>query len=183
MDLWSNNFIDEVEQQLFEDYLRDPSGILLEMANVRGLDVKLEGDSFPFSFYFSSKSSVRGAHAIRATVLWNPSKMPKDADGYMELHGSYAYISGSHKYQPTGRELKAAREFFKKYKVLFAAVWEEKLCEGYLGDYFEGKLKLHELLSKFEDLKERQYYDINHCKTLAELEDCVRRNKVFSMND
>lgn len=183
MDLWSDNFIDEAEQLLFEEYLRDPLAVLLEMASVRGIDVRVEGNNFPFSFYFSNKSNVRGAHAIRAKILWNPSKMPKDADGYMELHGNYNYVSGSHKYQPSGQELKFARAFFKKYKVLLAAVWEEKLYNGYLGDYFEGKLKFHELLSKFEGLKEKQYYDINHCKTLSELEDCVRKNKIFNMND
>ena len=155
----------------------------MEMANVRGIDIKIESNKFPFSFYFSNKSNVRGIHAIRAKILWNPSKMPKDADGYMELRGSYEYIMGSKKYKPTSKELKFARDFFKKYKVLFSAVWEEKLYDGYLGDYFEGKLKLNELLSKFENLTEKQYYDINHCKSLEELEQCVRKRNIFNMND
>ena len=44
-------FLDESERWLFENYLSDPSATLMEMANMRGIDVKIE-NRLPFSFYF-----------------------------------------------------------------------------------------------------------------------------------
>lgn len=176
-----NGFIDEIDRILFEEYLEDPSAVLMEMANVRGNEV-VQYKRLPFSFYFSSKDGVRGAHAIRVKILWNPSKTPSDADGYMMLHGNYEYVSGSHKYQPTGKELKIAREFFKKYKVLFAAVWENKLSQGALINYFFTD-DLKGLLARFDSIKEKDFYNINHCKNLEELEKVVRENHIFNMND
>lgn len=164
------------------EYLENPSAVLMEMANVRGIDF-IHNKNLPFSFYFSTKSAVHKTHGIRLKVIWNPSKAPRDADGYMELHGEYTYISGSKKYKPTSKELSILREFCKKYKVLFAAVWEEKLYDMDLVDYFRGNLQFKELLTKFEEVKEKHYYLINHCKSIEELEKCIRDNKIFNMND
>ena len=154
----------------------------MEMANVVGNDVVLE-KRLPFSFYFSSKQAVHQQHGIRLKVLWNPSKAPDNADGYMEMHSDYNYISGSHKYKPTAKELNTLRAFCKKYKVLFAAVWECKLDQSDLQKYFDGRLKFNELLTKFDNITEKQFYLINHSISLEELERCVRINKVFNMND
>lgn len=33
------------------------------------------------------------------------------------------------------------------------------------------------------DLKGKDYYNVNHCNNLTELENCVRENKIFNMND
>lgn len=181
-DLPDDEFIDEEDKETLLEYLNDPSKVLMEMANVVGNDVVLE-EKLPFSFYFSSKNAVHSQHGIRIKVLWNPSKSPDNADGYIELHGDYRYISGSHKYSPTGKELKILRAFCTKYKVLFSAVWENKLDSNYLQKYFDGRLDFKDLLSKFENIKEKQYYLINHCKNLEELGSCVRKNNIFSMND
>ena len=176
-----NQYQDE-EKLLFEEYLKDPSKILLEMACIRGVDIKVE--KIPFSFYFSNKEDVYGRHGIRAKVQWSPIRIrSRDADGYLELHGDYDYISGSHKYKPTGKELTEAREFFKKYKILFAAVWEDKLHQNDLQHYFEGSINWKELLSKFDGVGEKGYYNINHCNSLEELEACVRKHKLFNLND
>ena len=187
-DIWKtlesidDEFLDDSDKRVFEQYLRKPGSVLLEMANVRGNDVKTDY-RLPFSFYFSDHLAVHNVHGIRVKILWNPSKAPADADGYLELHGDYIYISGSHKYKPTEKDLGIARSFFKKYKVLFAAVWENKLDCNALVDYFRGRIQLRELLTLFEDIKERDFYNINHCKSLQELEDCVRKYKIFNMND
>lgn len=175
-------FLDEADKRVFEWYLKEPSAVLMEMANVVGNDVKLE-HRLPFSFYFSNKNAVHSQHGIRLKILWNPNKSPEFADGYIELHGDYKYISGSHKYKPTGKELSILRAFCKKYKVIFSAVWENKISSNYVQKYFDGRLEFNELLTKFEDVKEKQYYLINHCKSLDELEQCVRENKIFNMND
>ena len=164
------------------EYLENPSAILMEMANVRGIDF-VHTQNLPFSFYFSTKSAVHRSHAIRLKVLWNPSKAPASADGYMEMHGDYAYTVSSHKYKPTNKELSILKTFCLKYKVLFCAVWEEKLYDMDLVDYFRGRLQLNELLTKFDDISEKHYYLINHCKSIEELEKCVRDNKIFNMND
>ena len=50
-------------------------------------------------------------------------------------------------------------------------------------EYFKGELLLRDLLTKFENISEKQFYLINHSKTLEELEECVRKNKIFNMND
>lgn len=181
-DLPDNEFINNEDKETFLEYLNDSSKVLMEMANVRGIDVKLT-PYLPFSFYFCGKDAVHQQHGIRVKIIWNPSKAPYNADGYMELHGNYNYFIGSHKYKPTEKELKIARDFFKKYKILFSAVWENILYDGYLQDYFKSRLSFKDLLSKFENIKEKQYYLINHCKNLEELEDCVRKNNIFSMND
>ena len=177
----SNEFLDKADQEVFEWYMSDPSAILMEMANVVGNKVVLE-NRLPFSFYFSTKEAVHSRHGIRLKVLWNPNKAPDVADGYFEMHGDYDYIVASHKYKPTSKELEIARNFCKKYKVLFAAVWEGVLDPDPLQDYFKGRLKLNELLSKFE-LTGRQYYNVNHCTFLEELEACVRRYNIYNMND
>ena len=175
-------FLDESDRWLFENYLSDPSAVLMEMANMRGIDIRTD-NRLPFSFYFSTREVVRNAHGIRVKLIWNPSKAPENADGYLELHGNYEYISGSHKYKPTAKELKIARDFFHKYKVFFAAVWEGKVYDGYLQAYFRSELSLKEFLSKFENMTERQYYELNHCSSVKEVEECVRKYKIFNMND
>ena len=175
-------FIDESDRCLFEEYLVNPSIILMEMANVRGMDVSVQ-NMLPFSFYFSSKVAVHNQHGIRVKIVWNPSKTYTDADGYMELHGNYNYVSGSHKYIPTRSQIREAENFFKKYKVLFSAVWEGILYEGDLIKFLHGDINLVSLISKFDVDNEDMYYKINHCKSIEDLERCVRENKIFNMND
>lgn len=173
----------EAEQErLFEEYLNDPSGVLMEMANLTGNNIKLE-NRLPFSIYYSTLDAARGRYGIRAKLLWNPSKSPEDPDGTLELHGDYTYTPGSHKYRPTQKELDLARSFFKKYKVIFAAVWEKKLVYDDVQNYFYGRISFKELLTNFMNVKEKEFYLINHCKSLSELEKVVRENHIFNMND
>lgn len=181
-DLPNDEFIDDEDKEIFLEYLSDPCGVLMEMANMRGIDVILE-PRLPFSFHFCNKDAVHQRHGIRVKLIWNPSKAPYSADGYMELHGDYEYIGGSHKYKPTEKELRVARDFFKKYKVLFAAVWENTLDDATpIQDYFRGIISFKELLSTFK-LKGKDYYTVNHCNSLEELENCVRKYHIYNMND
>ena len=174
---------ERIERLIVEDYLKEPSAILTEMACVRSINMNVE-KGLPFSFYFSSKDDVFGRHGIRLKVQWNPTKITsRDADGYFELHGDYKYVLGSHKYIPTAKELKIARDFIRKYKVLFAAAWEGKILTEDVADWFEGKIQFNELLSRIENISELDYYNINHCKSIYELEEVVRRYKIFNVND
>lgn len=177
-----DEFIDDSERRVFLEYLNDPSMVLMEMANFLGNNVKVY-NRLPFSFYVSSKTAVHNQHGIRAKIIWNPSRAPASADGNLELHGDYRYTVNSHKYKPTRKELEIAREFFKRYKILFTAIWEEKVDPSYVQDYLAGRIPLRELLTKFYDISEKQYYHLNHAKDLQELEEIVRKYKIFNMND
>lgn len=179
------NFIDDIDKELFLEYLNDPSAVLLEMANFVGDSIVV--DKVPFSFFISDKSVARGKHAIRAKIIWNSSKAPHDADGYLMLHGDYEYVSGSHKYKPTTKELQIARNFFKKYKVLFAAVWEQVLDAEPLQDYMKGYITFSKLVAKLDiepdNPESLKYYYASRCKSAEELEAIVREHNLFNMND
>ena len=147
---------------------------LLEMANLVGKRVKVE--HIDFSFYFSSKNGI--SHGIRAKIKWDRDKFIGDADGFMELHGDYNYINSGQR-KVDGRLVKQARSFFKKYKVLFAAVWENVLDPDAVQEFLRGNMGFSSLLKEFEismDFSER-------VKNLRELEVFVRDNSLFNMND
>lgn len=174
-------FDNEVNYSDFQAYLNNEDGLLMEMANIRGNDIKL-ADRLPFSLFISNKQVVHGAHAIRVKVLWNPNKMTATPDGQLELHGNYDYTVFSHKYKPTAKELELLRNFCRTYKVFFAAVWEGVLDATDFVHYLEGTITYTQLISSF-DLTGKDYYNVNHCKTIQELETCIRRNKIFNMNE
>lgn len=185
-DLTDDEFLDRSDREIFEYYMTHPEAVLMEMADIRGNDVRIE-DRLPFSFYMSTKGAVRGTHAIRVKILWNPSKMGPDADGNLELHSDYEYKHFSHRYKPTAKELSLLKDFFKKYKVLFAAVWEQVVDYEDIRDYFKGYLSFKDLLTKFDlsqyDEDSKELYDFFHCKNLEELEQVVRKYSIFNMND
>lgn len=179
----SGSFIDEEDFEDFKEYLYSPSKILMEMANAVGNNVKRE-KNLPFSFFFSSKKAVRGTHGIRVKILWNPAKAPADADGFLELHGDFEYIPGSHKYEPNAKELSIARRFFKKYKVLFSAVWEDVIYDpSQLVMYFYGKISWKELMKQFDTGNSDWNFYIQTTDNIKELEQLVREENMFNMND
>lgn len=152
--------------------------ILLEMANIRGKDVNIE--DIDFSLFFSRKYPN---HGCRVKICWNREKMTHDT-GNMEAHGDYKYYQdASCKYKPDAVDISTARYFIKKYKVLFAAVWEEKLDSNDLIDYFRGRLSWKELLSCFTDMADKEQESIQNCKDRKELEKRVRELNIFNMND
>ena len=152
--------------------------LLLEMSNVRGSRVKLE--NIEFSFYFSIKNSY---HSIRVKICWNKDKIiPQELD-VMKLSGNYELIKNRQlKKRPDESKIEEARQFFKKYKVLFAAVWENVLYENDLIEYFFEKISLGELLENFE-VEDEKLKLIKNCNNLIELEKVVRENNIYNMND
>ena len=179
----SGSFIDEEDFEDFKEYLYSPSKVLMEMANAIGNNVRRE-KNLPFSFFFSSKKAVRGTHGIRVKILWNPAKAPADADGFLELHGDFEYIPGSHKYEPNAKELSIARRFFKKYKVLFSAVWEDVIYDpSQLVMYFYGKISWKELMKQFDTGNSDWNFYIQTTDNIKELEQLVREENMFNMND
>lgn len=179
-----NEFLDDADRRVFECYMSDPSAVLMEMACVRGIDARPK--QLPFSFYFSNKSAVHNQHGIRVKIQWNGTKIKsKNADGYFEIHGSYPYeyVEGSHKYKPTEKEKDLAREFIRKNKVLFAAVWEEVVDENDVRKYFEGEISWRGLMKRFDTESSDWNFYIQTTDNVKELEQLVREENMFNMND
>ena len=149
---------------------------LLEMANILGMDVRVE--RINYSFYFSSKIGMQ--HSIRVKIKWNRDRFRGAEDGYMDLHGQYDYVQSEYGEAASEMEISKARNFFVKNKVLFAAVWEEFLEADDVQDYFKGNLTFDELKDSFYDLPKKIFDD---AKTIADIEKIVRENKLFDMND
>lgn len=153
---------------------------LMEMATVRGNYVKT--DSINFSFYFSDKTECN--HAIRAKIKWNPNKVSGSLDGYVELHGDYSYVqSPSSDAHPSSKDIKMMQQFFYKYKVLFAAVWEMKLEPDDVVDYFLGRIDLTSLIDKFEDIDPQHMMILWRAKNINDLKRLVYEWDIFNMND
>lgn len=163
------------EEELKED-------LLLEMANLTGRRVKIE--TINFSIYFSRKDASR--HAIRVKVYWDRQNISEDKHGYIELHGNYEYSQDpKQKYKPKTYMVDTLRYFVRRYKVLFAAVWEGVLGEDSLQDYFRGDLTFKELLKEFKENKigKQKYEALNYAEDLKQLENLVRNYQIFNMND
>lgn len=77
------------------------------------------------------------------------------------------------------------RYFVKKYKVLFAAVWENALGEDSLQDYFRNLIDFKTLLSEFNINKvgKQRYEALNYAEDLKQLEHIIRQYQIFNMND
>lgn len=179
-----DEFLDDADRRVFECYMNDPSAVLMEMACVRGIDARPK--QLPFSFYFSDKTEVHNQHGIRVKVQWNSTRIKsKDADGYFVIHGSYPYeyVEGSHKYKPSEKEKNLAREFIRKNKVLLSAVWEEVVDENDVRKYFEGDISWKELMSRFDTGNSDWNFYIKTTDGTKELEQLVREENMFNMND
>lgn len=148
------------------------------MANLRGKDICVP-HKLPFSFFFSERES---SHAIRVKPVFNPNKISKSSFGTLELHGNWEYTPGPDDKNVSNKQIREMKDFFKTYKVLFAAVWEGKLYDVAVQDYFRGVNSWQDLLAEFyfyEDYKSEMKKIMN----VAELEAFVRENNLFNMWD
>ena len=132
-----------------------------------------------FSFEFAIKSNVQH-NAIQVVINWNRDRLSGTKDGYMNLWGNYKYVRYEYGQDASNEEISEARDFFMKYKVLFAAVWEENLDPDSVRDYLRKILSFDELKESFYDVPEGIFKD---AKTIADIEDIIRKNKLFDMND
>ena len=149
------------------------------MANVVGSAMVVE--DIDFSIYFSRKNS---SHSTRLKIVWNNAKMTGQGEGYLYLHGDYRYQQSSHqKFNPDATDIATARYFAKRYKVLFAAVWENCLDENVLGKFFKGKVSWDVLVNSFYNINSQVCAVLSNCRNLKDLEYAVRKNKAFNMND
>ena len=169
---------------LFENLQKfNEENILLEMSNVIGKKVKTE--PIDFSFFFSSK--YRASHSIRVKIFWNrESTKGSSVDDYFEMHGDYKYVPSPDSKSIKEKQINYAREFLKKYKVLFAAVWEDYLEEYLLQDYFYGNCDFKDIIIDMTSTNENANKELDNIKetdNLKELERIVRKYNLFNMND
>lgn len=155
--------------------------LLMEMANVRASRVVVE--QLDFSFYFGEKI---GQHSIRVKICWNKDRMLEDELCVMELFGDYKYFQSQKLNKNVAEsDIEEARKFFKKYKVLFSAVWEGVLYEQDLVDYFFGRKNLNEIVDSFEleDISSEIKQELLDNCSLKGIEEIVRKYQLFNMND
>lgn len=185
-------------RESFDDCPVDRLYVLLE-DNVLGQEVSVEDvegekhEGLDFSFWVSPKEDNQ--HTIRTKIFWNPSKISSKIDsGYMWLHGDYKYFTSSGSKHVSAKKIRQAREFCKKYKVLFAAAWEYALECKDVSNYFCGCLTFEELLDKFikektrsvvkdcfsREVKARKYIR-DESEKVKLLEDIVRKNNLFNL--
>lgn len=185
-------------RESFDDCPVDRLYVLLE-DNVLGQEVSVEDvegekhEGLDFSFWVSPKEDNQ--HTIRTKIFWNPSKISSKIDsGYMWLHGDYKYFPSSGSKHVSAKKIRQAREFCKKYKVLFAAAWEYALECKDVSNYFCGCLTFEELLDKFikektrsvvkdcfsREVKARKYIR-DESEKVKLLEDIVRKNNLFNL--
>ncbi len=192
-----SNYEHSVSESL-DDCPVDRLYVLLE-DNVLGQAVSVEDvegekhKGLDFSFWVSPRENNQ--HTIRTKIFWNPSKISSESDsGYMWLHGDYKYFPSSGSKHVSAKKIRQAREFCKKYKVLFAAAWEYALECKDVSEYFCGCLTFEELLDKFIKEKTRSvvkdcfYREVKVRKGISDesekvklLENIVRNNNLFNL--
>lgn len=114
-----------------------------------------EDENGDFSFWFNPKTG-KIKHAIRVKICWDIARFDEETSCSLALHGEYKYKHSPKAPHVSKKRIDNAIEFFKRRKVLFAAVWEGCLDIEYLHAYLCEDLSFEQLLDrfKFEDVHE-----------------------------
>ena len=158
-------------------YIKADNQDILCMANIRGKRVK-EPHKLNFSFYFSGKNS---SHGIRVKPIFNPDKMMINKAGNLELHSDWTYTPGEDDTHISSSDIREMKEFFRKYLILFAAVWDLQLPDTTVQDYFEGECTLNELIQDLEFYSD--YADeLDEIESVEELEEFCSENELVNLH-
>lgn len=168
-----------------------------------------EDENGDFSFWFDPKTD-KIKHAIRVKICWDIARFNEETSYSLALHGEYKYKRSPKAPRVSKKRIDNAIEFFKRRKVLFAAVWEGCLKIGDLyaylckdlslkrllrrfnfKDIYEGKRLIKtgtsrriELIHEFEQSKQdKPLVNMIESAKLKYLERAVRKCKSFNMND
>ena len=168
-----------------------------------------EDENGDFSFWFDPKTD-KIKHAIRVKICWDIARFNEETSYSLALHGEYKYKHSPKAPRVSKKRIDNAIEFFKRRKVLFAAVWEGCLKIGDLyaylckdlslkrllrrfnfKDIYEGKRLIKtgtsrriELIHEFEQSKQdKPLVNMIESAKLKYLERAVRKCKSFNMND
>lgn len=114
-----------------------------------------EDENGDFSFWFNPKTG-KIKHAIRVKICWDIARFDEETSCSLALHGEYKYKHSPKAPHVSKKRIDNAIEFFKRRKVLFAAVWEGCLDIEDLHAYLCKDLSFEQLLDrfKFEDVHE-----------------------------
>lgn len=167
-----------MKRLVLDTNIREYEDEIMCMANVRGNSVSVP-HSLPFSFYFSRRNS---SHGIRVKVVFNPNRLNINECGNLELHSDWVYVPGHNDKGVSSKIKNQMIDFFRKYKVLFAAAWEDVIQEDIIQDYFRGLITWNELIQSF-DFYEEYKGDLDKISDVASLEQYVRKCNIFNMND
>ena len=122
------------------------------------------------------------SHGIRVKPIFNPDKVHISEAGTLKLCNDWEYIPGKNEGHIAEKDIRNMKDFFKKYQVLFAAVWEGELQEGDLVDYFQGALDFDSLVESLE-CYHKYSEELSECMNVEDLEQVVRQYNIFNMND
>lgn len=150
---------------------------VLCMANVRGYKVRIQ-KNLPFSFYFSAS---QGEHSIRVKPMFNPSKLRDDLVGTLKLCDDWEYTPGPDDHAVSKKDIDKMKKFFRKYLVLFAAVWDRQLMEGDVYDYLVGDITLPELIETF-DFYTDYHEELDDITTISELENFCKDYNLVNLH-
>ena len=150
---------------------------LMEMANVVGKYVK-RLNKLPFSFYFSKDDG--NPHGIRVKPAFNPEKIIRKQLGELRLHGKWEYVPSDIDKDIDSREIRKMKKFFRKYLVLFCAVWDELLDEYPVQAYLRNEFTLQDVIKAFE-FYDKHSDDLNNITTIEELERYCRENNLVNL--
>lgn len=150
---------------------------IFAMSNVRGRYVK-NPRSLPFSFYFSSGSGV--SHDIRVNPMFNPEKLKKSLTGTLKLCDDWRYTAGSEDKNVDSKLILEMKQFFRKYLVLFCAVWDEQMQDAVLEDYFLGNISFNTMLKDL-DFYEEHKESLDNISDVSSLEAYCRLHDLVNM--
>ena len=138
---------------------------------IKGKDCKVENINFSFSICNDDDIG-------EVNIEWNDNG-GNSFEGIFSLIDYKYYQTYETKKRLTQEEIDFAREFFKKYKVLFAACWSNVLHPIDLKNYFEGKISFDSLLNEFYNV---DYFDkLSKVETLDDLSYVVREYNMYNL--
>lgn len=157
-------------------YIKSSEAILC-MSNVRGSEVNNPG-RLKFSFYFSSGAGFN--HSIRVKPSFNPEKLKLSKCGTLKLCDDWKYTPGKDDKSVSAQDVGTMKAFFRRYIVLFCAVWDEQLQDAVLQSYFEGRASFKDVIRDLDFYKDRSE-DLEHVEDIIELENYCREHNLVNL--
>jgi len=149
---------------------------ILCMSNIRGKYVKNPG-KLPFSFYFSANADA--GHTIRVKPVFNPDRMKFSATGTLKLCDDWEFVPGKDDKHVDSKAVQEMKNFFRRYLVLFCAVWDEQIDDGTVEDYFVGTIDFDDMVKQF-DFYDEYSDDLDKIHTVENLESFCRDKNIVN---
>lgn len=162
---------------LLKRVIINSNDVILCMSNVRGKYVK-NPHSLPFSFYFSGSDGV--THGPRVKPMFNPERLRIDLAGTLKLCDDWEYIPGKNDKSISSQEIREMKKFFKRYIVIFCAVWDLQLEDGIADDYFKGIISFEEMIQSIEFYNDFES-EISRIHDVESLEAFCRKHNLVNM--